>query len=177
MRSVAGYNSIYRKEILLAYRYDDFIINADDIEINYRIARGGYRFIGTSRAFLYHREVDSFVEYIRNMYRYGLMIGNVIKKHRAIIRLYVPIALTFWMYTVSVPVLMVLAWWLGLPMYLLLVPYLFVLLVGIMITAGVYRETRSLWSIACIVLLPIHVFVYATGVLMNLSKRRQYFLR
>ena len=44
--SIAGYNSIYTTEILKQYRYNTlYAFNTDDIEINYRLVRDGYRFL------------------------------------------------------------------------------------------------------------------------------------
>ncbi|MCX6824265.1 MAG: glycosyltransferase [candidate division SR1 bacterium] len=46
MPSVAGYNSIYKKEILQKYMYDTtYPFNTDDIEINYRISRDALKFL------------------------------------------------------------------------------------------------------------------------------------
>lgn len=54
--SIAGYNSIYYKTILEDNLYDTtYPFNTDDIELNYRLRKSGYKFLYAPDAEIYHR--------------------------------------------------------------------------------------------------------------------------
>ena len=72
MPSVAGYNSIYKIDILKAFRYDTtYPFNTDDIEINYRLAKQGYKFLYSSDARIYHRLDETIWQFLKHMVTYG----------------------------------------------------------------------------------------------------------
>jgi glycosyltransferase involved in cell wall biosynthesis len=72
MPSIAGYNSIYRTDILRKYRYSTiYPFNTDDIEINFRLAQYGYAFLNAKKAKIYHRMDQSISLFLKQMRNYG----------------------------------------------------------------------------------------------------------
>lgn len=68
MPSVAGYNSIYKIDVLRKYRYDTtYPFNTDDIEINYRLANHGYKFLYSGDAKIYHRLNETIPQFLEHM--------------------------------------------------------------------------------------------------------------
>jgi GT2 family glycosyltransferase len=110
MPSVAGYNSIYKIDILRKFRYDTtYPFNTDDIEINYRLAKNGYKFLYSEKAKIYHRLDETISQFLGHMTIYGKGATNVMKLHKSLPRLYIPIAFTYFAYTTLLPVFMVIS--------------------------------------------------------------------
>jgi glycosyltransferase involved in cell wall biosynthesis len=72
MPSIAGYNSIYRADILKKYRYNTkYAFNTDDIEINFRLTQDSYTFLNAKEAKIYHRMDPSISLFLKQMRSYG----------------------------------------------------------------------------------------------------------
>ena len=177
MMSLAWYNSIYKKDIIQKYMYDEKLIVTDDVEINYRITKDGYKFILCPDAKIYHREEESFWNFVRNMMRYGINIWNAIRKHKSFIRLYVPIAVWYFLYTIFLPVLIYFSYTLFWNYYIPLIPYVILWIVALAVFIENFRKTKSLWSLLIIPLVYLHLFVYGFGVILNLLKIKGDFKR
>jgi cellulose synthase/poly-beta-1,6-N-acetylglucosamine synthase-like glycosyltransferase len=92
MPSIAGYNSIYYKEILKKYRYNTlYPFNIDDIEINFRISQDGYTFLHAKTSHIYHRMDEEIGVFLKQMTNYGKGAMNTSKIHKKIARIYLPI--------------------------------------------------------------------------------------
>ncbi len=175
MMSLAWYNSIYKKEFIEKYMYDEKLVVTDDVEINYRITKDWYKFVLCPEAKIYHREEDSFWNFIRNMMRYWINIWNAIRKHKSFIRLYVPIAVWYFLYTIFLPILMYLSYKLFNNFYIPLIPYVILWIIAFAVFIENFRKTKSLWSLSVIPLVYLHLFVYGLGVLLNLFRIKGYF--
>ena len=82
MPSVAGYNSMYKREILEKYMYDTtYPFNTDDIEINYRITRNGLKFLYSSQAKIYHRLDETVGQFLKHLFIYGNGAMNTSRLH------------------------------------------------------------------------------------------------
>jgi glycosyltransferase involved in cell wall biosynthesis len=162
VRSIANYNAIYRKQVLASFRYDESLVVSDDNEINYRITRGGLLFRFVPQAKVYHRETNSVGEFARNMFRYGENIANAMRKHRTMMRPFVPFSL-------------------GLLLYLIALPFLYIRIGSVtlfplgayaVLWAGVLLEvvvaTRSIHTGWVLLLFPFQHLSYAMGVIVNL---------
>jgi len=72
MPSIAGYNSIYKKDILKKYMYNTtYPFNTDDIEINYRISKDKLKFLYSSKAKIFHRLDETIEQFLKHLFVYG----------------------------------------------------------------------------------------------------------
>jgi len=175
MRSLAWYNSIYKKEILEKYMYDERLVITDDVEINYRIAKDWYKFVLCPNAKIYHREEEKFWNFVRNMMRYWINIWNAIRKHKSFIRPYVPISLGYFFYTILLPIWIWLSYKIFWIWYLPLLPYVLLLTIAFLVFIENFKKTKSFWSLRVIPLVFLHLFVYWLGIVLNLLKIKGYF--
>ena len=105
MRSIAGYNSIYKMDILRAYRYSTiYPLNTDDNEINFRIAKDGYKFLYCRGAVAYHRMYETIGSFLQKLIQYGIGSANMIHLHKENPRLYVTISLLYCLGIILTPV-------------------------------------------------------------------------
>jgi GT2 family glycosyltransferase len=166
VRSIANYNAIYRRDVLAAHRYDEALVVSDDNEVNYRIAQSGYRFRFVREAKIYHRETGSVREFTRNMFAYGMNIANAMRKHRVMMRPFVPFALGLLGYLLALPLLLLLFG--PLP----LVPLAGYALLGLCAVIEVLIATRTAHALLVALLFPLQHLGYGAGVLVNLVSRR-----
>lgn len=81
-----GCNSSYRKEILLSIGgFDEKLVTAEDLDIDYRIRQRGYKLIFTPTAKVYHFKHFTFKKFIKWCYRFGYGKGQLIKKYRKLV--------------------------------------------------------------------------------------------
>jgi len=166
VRSIANYNALYRKDVLGRFRYDESLGVSDDNEVNYRIARAGFRFRFVASARNYHRETNSVREFARNMFAYGMNIANAMRKHKTLMRPFVPFSLGLIAYLLGLPLWVA---WLG-PLALL--PLGAYGLLGLGALCEVALATRSLVSLWVLALFPLEHVCYGLGVLANLLSKR-----
>jgi len=159
--SIPNYNSIYKKDIIKKFRYDDSLIISDDNEINYRIRKAGYNFIYSPNAKIYHRETDSIVQFARNMKNYGINITNTMRKHR-LLKIKPLISIIFLIYLIFIIPLYLTTGWIS------LIPILLYLIFAVIIFAEVLFKTKTMLSILVFLLLPVQHICYAYGVIYNL---------
>ena len=158
--SIPNYNSIYKKDIIKKFRYDDSLIISDDNELNLRLKKAGYNFIYTGDAKIYHRETNSILEFAKNMRNYGINITNTIKKHR-LFKIKPFISLIFLIYIILlVPLYLIVGW-------LILIPLVLYFLFAAMIFAEIVRKTKTSYSLLVFLLLPIQHISYAYGMIYN----------
>jgi cellulose synthase/poly-beta-1,6-N-acetylglucosamine synthase-like glycosyltransferase len=158
--SIPNYNSIYKKDIILKFRYDDSLIISDDNELNFRLKKAGYNFIYTCDAKIYHRETNSILEFAKNMRNYGINITNTIKKHR-LFKIKPFISLIFLMYIILlVPLYLIVGW-------LILIPLVLYFIFAAMIFAEIVLKTKTSYSLLVFLLLPIQHISYAYGMIYN----------
>ena len=158
--SIPNYNSIYKKDIIKKFRYDDSLIISDDNELNLRLKKAGYNFIYAGDAKIYHRETNSVLEFAKNMRNYGINITNTIKKHR-LFKIKPFISLIFLIYIILlVPLYLIVGW-------LILIPLVLYFLFAAMIFAEIVRKTKTSYSLLVFLLLPIQHISYAYGMIYN----------
>ena len=158
--SIPNYNSIYKKDIISKFRYDDSLIISDDNELNLRLKKAGYNFIYARNAKVYHRETNSILEFGKNMRNYGINITNTIKKHR-LFKIKPFISLIFVLYLILI-----------VPLYLIvgliiLVPLILYFIFAAMIFAEIMSKTKTIYSLIVFVLLPVQHISYAYGMIYN----------
>ncbi len=158
--SIPNYNSIYKKDIISKFRYDDSLIISDDNELNLRLKKAGYDFIYAGDAKVYHRETNSILEFGKNMRNYGINITNTIKKHR-LFKIKPFISLIFVLYLIFIT-----------PLYLIigliiLIPLILYFLFAAMIFAEIINKTKTIYSLMVFVLLPVQHISYAYGMIYN----------
>jgi cellulose synthase/poly-beta-1,6-N-acetylglucosamine synthase-like glycosyltransferase len=114
MPSIAGYNSIYRADILKRYRYDaQYAFNTDDIEINMRLSRDGCVFLHAKKAKIYHRMDPDLSVFLRQMQSYGKGAMQTSLIHKKISRFYIPISLIYTLGIILTPILFLIGGILG----------------------------------------------------------------
>ena len=158
--SIPNYNSIYKKDIISKFRYDDSLIISDDNELNLRLKKAGYDFIYAGDAKVYHRETNSILEFGKNMRNYGINITNTIKKHR-LFKIKPFISLIFVLYLIFIA-----------PLYLIvgliiLIPLILYFIFAVMIFAEIINKTKTIYSLMVFVLLPVQHISYAYGMIYN----------
>ena len=173
--SIPNYNAIYKKEILDKFKYDTNLVLSDDCELNYRLRKNGYKFLYERNAIVWHHETNSIKEFLKNMFRYGINISRVVKKHREIVRIYIPLTVLF----VMSPILS-LIWILGVSLifkgtvfynliYLPLLFYGMYFLFVLAVFIEVLIKTKDfLRSLLVFILVPLQHFCYGLGVLKGL---------
>ena len=177
MGSVAGYNSIFKKPVLEKFRYDDALVVTDDVEINYRITRGGYVFMACPNAKVYHREEENPLLFLRNLYRYGMNIGNAVRKHRAFIRIYVPLSFLYFCYIVTLPFSLWLSFLRLGSAFWALIPLVLVFLLSAAVFYENMSKTKRWQSVLVFLLVPLHPLCYTWGLLVNLLGLKKFFRR
>jgi len=169
IKSVPNYNAIYKKEILKNFRYDDKLVLSDDIELNYRLSKYGYKFIYESNSKIYHHETGSIIQFSKNMFRYGVNISNVVKKYKnPFIRIYVPLTLLF----VVSPLLSIIWYilWKNSSMVMGILPAFVYGIYFLFITSVILEISYKIGKIILlpVVLIPLQHISYGLGILFGL---------
>ncbi len=159
--SIPNYNSIYKKDILSDFRYDESLIFSDDNELNFRIKKAGYSFKYVHEAMVYHHETDSLMQFARNMYNYGFNITNTVRKHRSLVKGPLPLTIIFLVYLILL-----------IPLYafigiIALFPMILYLIFALVVLVEVSIKSKTLYSIIVFILLPVQHISYALGVIGN----------
>jgi glycosyltransferase involved in cell wall biosynthesis len=162
VKSIANYNSIYKKEIIMKYRYDDQLIMSDDNELNFRLRSSGYHFLNVPEAKVWHGETSSVREFTRNMFSYGVNITNTMKKHRKMVNINVPITIIFIFYLI----LLIPIYYLLSP--LIIIPFLIYIIFAMLVFVEVFLKTRSIYALMVFILLPLQHISYGLGAIYNL---------
>ena len=161
--SIAGYNSIYTTEILKQYRYNTlYAFNTDDIEINYRLVRDGYRFLNVPWARIWHRMNDSIIVFLKQMMKYGQWAINTSKIHKKIVRIYIPISIIYIVGMVLTPIFLYLGWSIGL---FTKFNWLMIIFLSFIVTIENIRQTKSIQSFWVMMIVPLHPLMYGMGVI------------
>ena len=164
MSSIAGYNSIYRKEIQHRYRFDDFLPSCDDLEINYRIRKDGYQFLLCPWAIIYHREDPKLKRFFKRMRHYGYTIALAILKHRNPVRIYAPISLLYLLYTLLLPLSIYVSHQFFNTYYIPLLPYGVIMVLALAVFIENVRKAKTARSLLVFVLVPLHPLMYGIGI-------------
>jgi len=172
VKSIANYNAIYKKEIFKKFKYDDKLIISDDNELNYRIINSGYKFLYENKAIIFHRETNSFLQFFKNMFRYGKNISNVVYKHKSIVRIFIPLVLMFVFYIISLPliyyILNKINYLFLFKYYLIPIIFYFIFLTGTFIE--IFIKTGLFISLLTYILIPLQHFAYGFGFVYGLLK-------
>ncbi len=158
--SIPNYNSIYKKDVISKFRYDDSLIISDDNELNFRLKKAGYKFVYAGDAKIYHRETNSLVEFAKNMRNYGINITNTIKKHK-LFKIKAFTSLIFLLYLILL-----------IPFYLIigpviLIPLLLYFIFAVLIFIEILNKTKTVYSLLIFLLLPVQHIFYAYGMIYN----------
>jgi len=164
VESIPNYNAIYRKNILEREKYDVNLVISDDVELNYRLRRKGYKFLYEPNAKVYHHETSSVKEFLRNMFRYGVNVARVVRKHKRVVRIYVPFSLFF----VFSPVLSLICLYLGLACLPAIFYGLYFIIVFLVFAEVLIKTKDFLRAWLVFILLPSQHFAYGLGVLKGL---------
>ncbi len=160
LKSIPNYNAIYKKDIIAKFRYDDSLIISDDMELNTRMGKAGYKFIYVPGAEIYHRETDSVNQFAKNMYKYGVNIANTIKKHRLFkIKVFLTVLFLFYL-ILLIPLYLIFGWMILFPLVLYVIYTFFVF-------AEILFKTLSFYSLLVFLLVPVQHICYAYGVIYN----------
>jgi glycosyltransferase involved in cell wall biosynthesis len=160
LNSIPNYNAIYKKDIISNFRYEEELVFSDDHELNYRMHMAGYLFKYTPSARVYHRETSSILQFAKNMFRYGFMITNLVRKHR-LLKIKMILTLIFLFYLIFILPLF-LIWG-----YLAMYPLIFYLIFALISFGEVLLTTRTFYAFIVFLLLPVQHIAYALGVFFN----------
>lgn len=165
VESLAGYNSIYKLEILKKYMYSTaYAFNNDDIEINFRIRRDWYKLLYKPKAKIYHRQDETILEFLKHLINYGEWAARTTKIHKAFPRIYVPLSVGYFLYTVCLPVSLWFLW------FIVLVPYSILFLLALVVVVENIKKTKSRRSLYVIVLVFCHPFMYGYWFIREIIK-------
>jgi len=155
--SIAGYNSIYKAEIIKKYMFNTaYATFFDDIEINYRLSKDWYKFLYCPEAKIWHRLDETFWQFLKHMQKYWSWAAKMTKYYKVVPRLYVHLSLCYLLYTIlSIPLLF-LSW-------IFVLPYGLVLLLATAVFIENVRKTKSLVSLWVYPLVFLHPLMYGWG--------------
>lgn len=160
LKSIPNYNSIYKKDVIAKYRYDDSLIMSDDTELNLRLGLNGYKFLYVKDAKVYHSETDSIIQLAKNMVRYGVNIANAIKKLRLFkIKVFLTLLLLFYLIFL-IPAYLAWGW-------IVLIPLGLYIVYAVLVFFEILFKTRSIYSLMVFLLVPVQHICYAYGVIYN----------
>ena len=72
IKSIPGYNSIYRRQVLnLVGNFNTHIGGCEDWELNYRIRKSGWKLLGIPETPVEHRHSYTWKSFIKQMFGYG----------------------------------------------------------------------------------------------------------
>ncbi|MBA2840134.1 glycosyltransferase involved in cell wall biosynthesis [Methanococcus maripaludis] len=169
IKSIPNYNAIYKKEILKNFRYDDKLVLSDDIELNYRLSKHGYKFLYEPNSKIYHHETGSIVQFSKNMFRYGVNISNVIKKYKnPFIRIYAPITVLFVISPILLIFIALISNYASDNILILVLPYIAYLFFVLLVFLEVFFKTKKMVSLITLILVPIQHFYYGIGIIFGL---------
>ena len=163
--SIAWYNSIYKANILRKYMfntaYPDFF---DDIEINYRLTKDGYKFLYCPEAKIWHRLEETIWQFLRHMAKYWKWAARMVKYHHDIPRLYVYLSVCYLLYTIALIPLLFLSW-------IFILPYVLVFLLATAVFIENIKKTKNLVSLWVYPLVFLHPLMYGWGFIKELFKK------
>ena len=166
VESLAGYNSIYKIDMIKKYMYSTrYAFNNDDIEINFRIRKDWYKLAYTPEAKIYHRQNETVGQFLKHLIAYGEWAARTTKIHKAFPRIYVPLSVCYFLYSLLLLITLPLFW------PLVLLPYILVLLLSIAVFIENIKKTRSLQSLKVFVLVFAHPFMYGYGFIREMFKK------
>jgi len=159
-------NALYEKEAMLSIGgFDDSLADeAEDAEINFRLARSGRKLLFVPGSFVWHKFRASPGPWLRNMFRYGKGRARLLKRHRRMWALPYLIPLVFLASLAAVP----LALWS--PVFLLPLLY-FPLIMGVAAAQAGRRKAWPLFGRLCAVYILLHLG-YSAGELAGLVDPR-----
>ena len=183
IKSIANYNAIYKKDILKKNPYDNSLIISDDVDLNFRLGKMGYKFLYVSDAIVYHHETNSIKQFAKDMIKYGRNISNVIKKHKSCIRFYVPLTVLFlfgpimsliWIIIAKMTFRGVLSNLVFIPAAVYAIYIIFLIAIFFEIVIRTKDFARSLFVF---IMIPMQHFCYGWGVLTGVCSKRNPFER
>jgi cellulose synthase/poly-beta-1,6-N-acetylglucosamine synthase-like glycosyltransferase len=159
-------NALYEKEALLSVGgFDDSLRDeAEDAEINFRLAGSGRKLLFVPESFVWHKFRASPRAWFRNMFRYGKGRARLLKRHRSVWALPYLLPLFFLAALAAVP----LALWS--PVFFLPLLY-FPLILAVAAAQAGRRKAWPLFGRLCAVYILLHVG-YAAGELAGLVDPR-----
>lgn len=76
-----AYACLYNKEIFLKLGgYKEYLATGEDIELNQRAIKNGYKLFVNPNAITFYYRIGNFTSFIKQQYRYGFWRANLIKK-------------------------------------------------------------------------------------------------
>lgn len=173
--SVAWYNSIFKKEIFKHYQYNSiFPFNTDDLEMNFRLIKDGYKFLYAKDAIIYHRGEQTISWFLKQMKNYGKGVAYTMRLHHTpFVRLYAWIALWYIWYTVLLTIFVYLSMYYWYSIIIPVIPYILLWLVWCCVFIENYRKTSSLTSIIVIPTLFAHLRYYGWWVVQGLLEPKK----
>ena len=74
-------SSLFIKKHLLKARFDESLITAEDLEICWRLAKKGHKFVRTPKAAITHHFRSSFSSFAKQQYERGIFGGQLIREY------------------------------------------------------------------------------------------------
>lgn len=164
--SIAGYNSIYKAEILRKYLFNThYATFFDDIEINYRLAKDKYKFLYAPEAQIWHRLDESIWDFFKHMAKYGAGAAKMTKYYKSVPRIYVYLSVGYFLYSLAVlPLSLLWSVW-------FLLPYILVFVLATAVFIENFKKTKNLISLWTYPLVFGHPFMYGYGFLRELFRK------
>lgn len=167
--SIANYNAIYKADIIKKFMYDEsLLVNSDDIDINYRITKAGYKFLYVKEKLIWHHETNSLKQFAKNMIRYGR--GNAIsmRKHKSLIRFFVLPVISLYAYILFLLVSFLFSFYIDLFLIPLAMYFIFLIL-GMV---EVLVRSKSGYAVLTPLIMMIQHIFYGYGIFYELITRK-----
>lgn len=172
VQSIPNCNAIYKKEILVKEKYNNYISIGEDADLNFRLKKRGYRFIYQPNAIVWHRRTSNYFLFVKKMFNYGKAIGRLTKFYRTVVRWYaiLPILSIFWGGTFVLWRYQTGNTFLDLWFFLLFIIYLLGLIYS---TMQVWQKTKNIVAFWTPILLLTQHLTYGIGFLSGLIERSE----
>lgn len=78
---------MYKKDVFLkAGRFLEDFWPGEDVELDYNLKKAGYKLVFNPKAVVFHYRVDSRLNFLKMMHRYGWAQGVLVRRHKKIFR-------------------------------------------------------------------------------------------
>lgn len=169
VNSIPNCNILYKKEIIAKEKYDETLSVGDDCELNFRLKQRGYKFLYLPGAVVWHHRPETFRNFTRKMFSYGIALGRITRKHRKIVRWYAPlVAFAVLAVIFSYPLIKLF----HSAIYIYVFAGSFYLMTLVILTSQICQRLKSAESLLTMILLPLQHFFYGIGFLKGLFTRR-----
>lgn len=159
--SLPNCNAMYKKNTIKEAGYfDERFVVGQDGDLNYRINKKGYKFLYVPEAKVLHHRRGTLKSFSVRMFKYGVWMGNLFKKHGEFVRWYAflpSIAIAFAVFSLIVSIVY------PAPIVVLLVLTTLYFVLVFVTSLQVIYKMKSKYGIFALLVIPLQHVTYGLG--------------